>query len=185
MVARRSPSGRSSARQRAAGSLGGAVGFLALMGWSFIADAPSRAQRAAPDDREVAAGRWDVVAVTWEGRPVDPEWLARLQVIYRPDGSWAVLLRRLSIAEGTSTIRQDVSPKQFRMATLGSAGIKPSRFKGIYRLEGDTRTLCIVRDEAELPDDFTAAPMSGRMLVTLRRAQAAKAEPRPPFPSGP
>jgi len=40
-------------------------------------------------------------------------------VINEADGSWAVLLRRIPVAEGRSTIRQDVSPKTFEMETLG------------------------------------------------------------------
>lgn len=135
------------------------------------AEGPPPDKPEVPDDRVASAGRWDVVSVEWEGRPLDKEWLARFQVIYRPDGSWAVLLKRLPVAEGKSTHRQDVSPKTFEMETLGSEGIKPSRYAGIYRLEGDIRVLCIVRADRPLPDDFTAPRNSGRMLVTLRRAQ--------------
>jgi uncharacterized protein (TIGR03067 family) len=126
---------------------------------------------AGPDDLAISAGRWDVVSVERDGTPIDPDWLARLQVAYKADGSWAVLLRRLPVAEGTSTIRQDTSPKTFEMETLGSEGIKPSRFKGIYRLDGDTRVLCIVRHDAPRPDDFSAPRNSGRMLVTLKRVK--------------
>lgn len=102
---------------------------------------------------------------------MDREWLARLQVVYRPDGSWVVLLRRMPVAEGTSTSCEEATPKTFEMATLGSEGIKPARYKGIYRLDGDTRVLCVVRDQDQRPDDFTAPPHSGRMLVTLERAK--------------
>lgn len=123
------------------------------------------------DDQEVSAGRWDVVAVEWEGVPLDQEWLARLQVAYQPDGAWAVLLRRIPVAEGRSRTREDASPKTFEMETLGSEGIKPSRFHGIYRLEGDLRMLCIVRQGMPRPDEFSAPRNSGRMLVTLRRSR--------------
>jgi hypothetical protein len=66
-------------------------------------------------------------------------------VINEADGSWAVLLRRIPVAEGRSTTRQDVSPKTFEMETLGSDRIKPSRCLGIDRLDGDVRVLCIAR----------------------------------------
>jgi len=122
------------------------------------------------DDRTVSAGRWNVVAVEWDGAHVDPEWLARLQVVYQPDGSWVVRLRRLPVAEGRSTIRQELTPKSFEMETLGSEGIEPSRFHGIYRLDGDTRLLCIVREGTPRPDEFSAPRHSDRMLVTLKRA---------------
>ena len=130
---------------------------------------------APPDDRALSAGRWTVVAVEWDGIPVTQEWLARLHVVYEADGSWAVLLRRIPVAEGRSTIRQDVLPKTFEMETLGSEGIKPSHYHGIYRLEGDVRVLCIVREGAPRPDDFAAPRGSNRMLVTLKRAGEAPA----------
>jgi len=107
---------------------------------------------APPDDRALSAGRWTVVAVEWDGIPVTPEWLARLHVVYESDGSWVVLLRRIPVAEGRSTIRQDVLP-----------------------IEGDVRGLCIVREGAPRPDDFAAPRGSNRMLVTLKRAGEAPA----------
>lgn len=130
-----------------------------------VADGPS-----ADDDRAISVGRWDVVAVEWNGNPVAPEWLARLQVVYDADGSWTVLLRRIPVAEGRSTNHQDVVPKTFELETLGSEGIQPVRYLGIYRVAGDIRELCIVRDGTPRPDDFSAPRHSNRMLVTLRRA---------------
>jgi len=126
---------------------------------------------AVPDDRALSEGRWTVVAAVWDGTPFEQELLARLQVIFRVDGSWAVLLRRLPVAEGRSTNRQDVSPKTFEMETLGSEGIEPARYTGIYRLDGDTRVLCMVAAGMPRPDEFSAPRHSGRMLVTLERVR--------------
>lgn len=133
------------------------------------ATAYAQSPAATPDDREISVGRWDVASVEMNGRPVDPELLAMLQVIYRPDGSWAVLFKSLPIAEG-STYRQDESPKAFEMATLGSDSIKPSRYTGIYKHDGDTRVLCVAPDGKPRPDEFTAPRRSHRTLVTLKRA---------------
>lgn len=124
----------------------------------------------AADDRSISVGRWDVVAVEWDGSPVDQELLSRLQVVFHADGSWVVLLRSIPVAEGTSTNRQDTSPKTFEMQTLGSEGINPSRFTGIYRFDGDTRVLCFVPDGKPRPEEFSAPRHSDRVLVTLKRA---------------
>ena len=70
-----------------------------------------------------------------------------------------------------STYRQDESPKAFEMATLGSESIKPSRYTGIYRHDGDTRVLCVAPDGKPRPDEFTAPRRSHRTLVTLKRAR--------------
>lgn len=139
---------------------------LAVSAASVQAQSPA----ATPDDREISVGHWEVVSVEFSGRPVDPELLAMLRVIYRPDGSWTVLFKRLPVAEGTSTYRQDESPKTFEMATLGSESIKPSRYTGIYRHDGETRVLCLAPDGKPRPDEFTAPKRSHRTLVTLKRA---------------
>lgn len=145
--------------------------FLALTPALGPLTATAHAQRpvAAPDERAVSVGRWDVVSVEYSGRTVAPELVAMLQVDYRADGSWAVLFKGLTVAEGTSTNRQDDFPKTFEMATLGSKSIEPARYTGIYRHDGDTRVLCFVLDGKPRPDAFTAPKRSGRTLVTLKR----------------
>ena len=110
-----------------------------------------------------------MVAVEWNGSHVDPELLSMFKVVFRPDGTWAVLFKRMPAAEGRSTNHPDQSPKTFEMETLGSEGIKPKRFKGIYRIDGEIRVLCIAPDGEPRPEEFSAPKMSGRMLVTLRR----------------
>lgn len=131
--------------------------------------APAYARTPAADDRSISAGRWAIVAVEWDGRPMDPEFLSLLHVTYAADGSWAVMFRSIPVAEGTSTNHENLSPKTFEMETLGSEGIQPTRFWGIYRIEGDTRVLCIVAAGKPRPDGFVAPKRSGRMLVTLKR----------------
>ena len=133
------------------------------------ATAHAQSPAAILDDREISVGRWNLASVEMNGRPIDPELLAMVQVIYRPDGSWAVLFKSLPVAEGTSTNRQDESPKTFEMATRGSESIKPSRYTGIYKHDVDTRVLCLAPDGKPRPDEFTAPKRSGRVLVTLRR----------------
>ena len=130
---------------------------------------------AARDDRAISVGQWDVVSVEVNGKPIDPELVAMLRVVYQADGSWAVLFKKLPVAEGKSTNRQDQSPKTFEMETLGSESMKPVRYTGIYKFDGDTRVLCFVPDGKPRPDEFVSPRRSGRVLVTLRRP----AEPWP------
>ena len=139
---------------------------LAAAGNAQVLETPPAA-----DDRVASVGRWDVVSVEWDGRPVDQEFLAMFQVAYHADGSWAVLFKTLEVARGTSTNHPAESPKTFEMTPLGREGIEPSRYSGIYRLDGDTRVLCVVRHGKPRPDEFAAPRRSDRMLVTLRRAK--------------
>ncbi len=145
---------------------------LAVVALMATACAQAPDSGAAQDDRAMSVGRWDVVSVEVNGKPIDPELVAMLQVVYRPDGSWAVFFKSLPVAEGGSTNRQDLSPKTFEMATLGSESMKPARYTGIYKFHGDTRVLCFVPDGKPRPDEFVSPRRSGRVLVTLRRPAA-------------
>lgn len=146
--------------------------FAAVVTMTFAVKANPPAV-AIPDDRVRSVGRWEVAAVEMDGRPVDPEVVTMLTVAFRPDGSWTVLFKSLPVAEGTSRNDQDANPKTFDMETLGSEAIEPTKYRGIYRFEGDSRVLCFVPDGEPRPDAFIAPPRSHRILVTLKR-------PRPP-----
>jgi uncharacterized protein (TIGR03067 family) len=147
------------------------VGLWCVAFATLTGSAPVRASDgpAAADDRAESVGHWTVVSVEWDGKPVDPELLAMLGVQYAADGSWSVLFKKFPVAQGTSTSDQDHSPKSFEMVTHGSEGVQPIRYTGIYRVHGDTRVLCIVRDGRPRPTEFSAPKRSGRMLVTLKR----------------
>ena len=123
------------------------------------------------DDRAVSVGMWDVQTVEVNGKQIDPELVALLQVAYREDGSWSVLFKGLPLAEGTSTNDQAAHPKTFEMETLASEHSAPQKVTGIYRLEDDTRQLCFVEAGQPRPDTFTAPRGSRRVLVTLRRSK--------------
>ena len=142
--------------------------ILAALAGPASAQPPATAQ--VSDDRAISAGHWDVVAVEWDGKPVDAELLSMLQVTYQHDGAWSVLFKRIPVAQGKSTNHQDETPKTFEMQTLGSQGVPANRYTGIYRLDGDTRVLCLVPEGKPRPDEFSAPRRTGRMLVTLRRA---------------
>lgn len=135
---------------------------------------------AAQDDRTISVGRWNVIAVESNGKSVDPELIAMLSVDYRADGSWRVLFKSLTVAEGRSTNRQNESPKTFETETLGSESMKPVRYTGIYKSESDTRVLCFVPDGMPRPDEFLSPRGSGRVLVTLRRPADTASPCAPP-----
>ena len=61
-----------------------------------LSAATAHAQPPAPfaDDRKIPVDRWEVVSVEPNGKPIDPELLAILQVIYRPDRFWAAMFNR-------------------------------------------------------------------------------------------
>lgn len=163
---------RCSSRPRRNASLSlGRLAAPAMLGFAAAAHVGPCGPAAVADDRSVSTGHWNVVAAEWDGTTVDREWLARLQVLYRADGSWMVTLGRLPVAEGTSTNDEERLPKTFEMATLGSEGIQPRRFRGIYRLDGDRRVLCFVAEGRPRPEEFSSPSRSDRVLVTLERSR--------------
>lgn len=155
----------------AAGLLATAVLLCAAVVSPLARPEDRPAAAAAPDDRAISVGCWTVTSVEWNGKPMDPEILELLEVAFQADGSWAVRFKNIPVVEGKSTNRQDDSPKTFEIETLGSEGIEPSRYTGIYRIDGEIRVLCFVPAGEPRPAEFTAPRHSGRMLVTLARAR--------------
>lgn len=123
------------------------------------------------DDRGISVGTWYVGAVVVNGNEVDSGRVTMLQVDYREDGSWRVRVKGLVLAEGTSSNDDKQSPKTFEMETLATEPSKSRKYSGIYRGEGDTRQLCFVDAGMPRPDAFTSPRGSGRVLVTLTRAE--------------
>lgn len=165
---RRKPDGDHGMRRAALTSAALAAVWLLLLATSGLSGCTAWAVPA--DDRAASVGMWDVVSVEVNGKQVDPELVALLQVAYRADGSWSVLFKGLPLAEGTSTNDETATPKTFEMDTLAGEHATPLKYTGIYRLEDDTRQFCFVEADQPRPDTFTAPRGSRRVLVTLRRA---------------
>ena len=146
--------------------------FVAL---ALVGD--TRAPAASPDaeapqgDPAVSAGRWRIVAVELSGKPVEPEIVSMLSIVYDADGGWTVLFKNIPVAEGTSTVDQATDPKSFEMKTLGSpAGNMPGRsYSGIYEMKGNRRRLCFVPAGKPRPAVFASARRTEQILVTLER----------------
>jgi len=121
------------------------------------------------DDRAVSAGRWRIVSAELNGRPVDPGFTAPLSVVYAADGTWTVFFKTLPVAEGTSSVDQAADPKTFELTTLGSNASPGRRYRGIYEMRGGSRRICFVPAERPRPTDFSTAPASERLLVSIER----------------
>ena len=134
------------------------------------------------DDRAVSAGRWRIVSAELNGRLVDPGLTAPLSVVYAADGTWTVFFKTLPVAEGTSSVDQAADPKTFEMTTLGSHASPGRRYRGIYEMRGGSRRICFVPADRPRPTEFSTAPASERLLVSIERIvdsqSGARGEPR-------
>jgi uncharacterized protein (TIGR03067 family) len=62
------------------------------------------------------------------------------------------------------------NPTQFDQRFTGGT-MGPWIAKGIYKVEGDTLTICYGDPHIERPNDFTTRPGDGRMMVVLKRVR--------------
>ena len=115
-------------------------------------------------------GTWVVVAATNDDGPQPPEQFAKVKLTVASgkfkyqDGDFAV--------EGTIEVDPTKSPNAFD-AVIPDGVLKSERILGIYKLEGDTWTMCFsvgVPDSppAARPSDFQPVPESGIRIVWKR-----------------
>ena len=125
-----------------------------------------------PDDRAASVGRWRVVAVTMNGRELDPDLTAMLSSAYAADGTWRLFFRSLVVAEGVSSNHPDTVPASFEMRTLGHPPDDGRAYWGIYEMTADRRRLCFAAADQPRPTEFSAPRASGRTLVEFERIHA-------------
>ena len=137
-------------------------------GLLLAADAPQSG--AAGQDQDRLQGAWGLVSVEVNGQPVTVEKLtdARLEVRgekygFRFGKTVLEMTYRMHPGQGHKAI--DLTP------TAGPN--KGKTFFGIYKLEGDTYTICRPTEPGkERPTAFATKPGSGLMLVVWKRQKA-------------
>jgi uncharacterized protein (TIGR03067 family) len=125
-------------------------------------------QAAAPKDLDGLQGEWTMVSGRVDGveTPVSPGRAMRCTV----RGEKVSFLRGDQVVEKvTIKLDSDKSPRAID-ATLESKQVAP----GIYRLEGETFTLCYTAPGKHRPSDFAAKAGSGHKLSVWRRPTKRK-----------
>jgi uncharacterized protein (TIGR03067 family) len=118
---------------------------------------------AAKKDQERLQGTWKVESATKGGKQAPAERLKGMRLVVQGD--------KMTVSEGTMheeatfTLAADQRP--------AAIDVKPSRASrrtilGIYRLEGDTLTVCWARD-GERPREFASPQGSDDILLVLKR----------------
>lgn len=113
-------------------------------------------------------GTWVVTRAVFDGQESDPEIVRTIQRVVEGDH---VVWRRDGQAFAGARIELDPSANPPAIDVLPDGG--PSRGRrvlGIYKIEGETLTLCMAAPDQPRPDVFEAAAGSGRSLMTFRRA---------------
>ena len=141
-----------------------------LLGLALAVGAP------ALKDRETApslVGEWEVESIGTNGNP-NAATTAGLRYTFTEDGKWLIHRNGKETAPGTSRgYTADPKRKPPGVDLLSNtAAANGSRLVGIYKVEGDTLTICGTRVKgADRPTTFEAGPGSGRTVYVLKRAK--------------
>jgi uncharacterized protein (TIGR03067 family) len=123
------------------------------------------------NDLEKLQGTWNVTALESNGQQMPEITFSGATIVitgnqFRSTGMGAIY-------EGTLALDPTQKPKAFDMLfTAGHA--QGVRHPGIYKLDGDSWTLCVATQGSERPQNFSTAVDSGLALETLQRSTAVR-----------
>ena len=142
--------------------------WLLLLAAALAPAAPALKDRPAKEGPIV--GEWFRVGHTQAGAPVSVEGEQHRQV-FTPEGVWQYSYK--GNADG-STGKSFVTDAQQRPATIDiylAAGGQPN-WRGIYKVEGDTLTLCLVTGNVERPKTFESSADKPTTIWVFTRVKA-------------
>jgi RNA polymerase sigma factor (sigma-70 family) len=103
-------------------------------------------------------GTWKAISFEQDGRALPEEKLKEVGVTFSGDSYFFTSGVRIAGAlKGTVSVDPEAKPASFELTA--KAGVYEGKvFKGIYRLEEDTLTLCFVWPTKERPKEFVSPP---------------------------
>ena len=137
---------------------------------SAVALAPAApALKDQPPKEPPIIGEWLRVGHTEAGAPVPPDREPHHQV-FTADGKWEYSYGGRNGAPGGKSFvtdpRQNPATIDIRMGVAGQGG-----WRGIYKVEGDTLTLCLVNGDRERPKAFESTPDRPTTVWVFKRVQ--------------
>jgi len=121
-----------------------------------------------PEDLKLLQGTWTVAALEVDGQPVAAPGDAYVVI----EGSRFASTGMGAEYEGTLELDASASPPRIDMR-FDKGPEKGNTNLGIYRLEGDSWTLCLATRGTLRPATFESTPGSGIAVETLVRGKAA------------
>jgi uncharacterized protein (TIGR03067 family) len=104
-----------------------------------------------------------------DGRALPEEKVKEIEATFSRDGyRFTSGLRVAGALTGTFTADPEAKPKSFDL--VPKAGVYEGKvFQGIYKVDGDTLTLCFVWPTKERPKEFASPPNSTAILAVFKR----------------
>jgi uncharacterized protein (TIGR03067 family) len=136
----------------------------------FMSGALVAADKSATNDKARLQGTWRIVSVEIDKKPLSMDDLKDARLVVSGDHySFALGKDRLEI---TYKMDEGKKPKAIDL-TIVEGPEKGKTYRGIYKLEGDTYTICrSTEPNNERPTGFATQPGSGLMIVVWKRAKA-------------
>jgi uncharacterized protein (TIGR03067 family) len=146
---------------------------------SLLAAAGARAQGPATTDKDALQGTWRLASVEVNKQAIPLENLKQSNVVVVgtlviKGDSYTFHLGKDRL-EFTFRVDPTKKPKAIDL-TVRDGPQKGQTYRGIYKLEGDTYTICRnVEPDKERPTEFVTSPKSGLMLVVWQREKPTDA----------
>ncbi len=136
--------------------------FLVVTALTLVAGKPE-------GEREKFQGTWKVSRIERNGKP--EKSLFAIKISFQRDKIFAIVGTREPEPKGTFRIDPGQEPKAYDVTT--PEGLLA---RGVYRIEGDTLTVCLSSPDDERPKTFTTKPDDGRTLIVYKREKPAKGQ---------
>lgn len=128
------------------------------------------APQGAKQDVDALKGIWSCVSGVIDGKPIADETARQLRLVMTGD-TYTTTRGDQTLFKGKYTLDPAASPKRIDIRSEeGENAGKPAQ--GIYKIDGDTHTICYTMPGRDRPQDFASAPGSGAFLVVWKKAKS-------------
>jgi uncharacterized protein (TIGR03067 family) len=147
------------------------LGFCALVALVTAGGIGLLSTATAQDKKEVGKldGKWEAVSVTVDGKAQEPEELKDRFLVIKGDKAMFLYKDK---ERGTASVKIDPAKTPAHIDTTYEDGAaKGATLKGIYKIEGDTMTICYGGLNKDRPTEFASKPGSGMILIVQKRVK--------------
>jgi uncharacterized protein (TIGR03067 family) len=137
---------------------------LLLVVWKRSKTVGAVKRKAIEDELKLFEATWRFVTIETDQGKVPPDRFQEDRLILK--GKQFTSQVRGTTTHGVFKIDPSATPKTIELTFTDGPG-KDNSQKAIYKLEGDTQTICFAAPGKPRPTDFDSKPKSGRVIVQV------------------